>query len=140
MHILCEATFAFNFVVMFIYWTRIHFYATRSFTGLKLLHMYLLHIFPVLAQWLAFKSINFYLCKRHIVLLLPFSIHYSIYNAHLETELQHQGWAPYMPQLTWRDDASIWIICSVNLKLMLLWVIVAKLSRRFHFYNRSVSN
>ena len=82
LHILSEMTLAFNFVVMFIYWTRIHFYATRSFTGLKLLHMYLLHIFPVLAQWLAFKTINFYLCRRHIIILLPFSILYSIYNAH----------------------------------------------------------
>ena len=82
LHILCELTLAFNFVVMFIYWTRIHFYATRSFTGLKLLHMYLLHIFPALAQWLAFKTINFYLCRRHIILLLPFSILYSLYNAH----------------------------------------------------------
>ena len=141
LHILCEVTSAFNIVVVFIYWTRIHFYALRSFTGLKLLHMYLLHTFPVLAQWLAFKTINFYLCKRHIVLLLPFSILYSIYNheSYREMTLQHQGWAPYMQHLTWKDDASIWIICSVNFKLALLWVTIAKLSRRFHFYSRSVS-
>ena len=43
-------------------------------------HMYLVHIFPAIALYLAQKSTDMYLCTGHWVIFVPIGLVYDIVN------------------------------------------------------------
>ena len=61
-HIFYEIAFAFNLIVVIVYWGVIHATLIDTLEGEKALHMYLVHIFPTISLLLAQMSTdNLYL-------------------------------------------------------------------------------
>ena len=79
MHIIFEVAFAFNLIIVTVYWTVLHVHVIDDFEGASRLAMYLTHIFPAISLYFSWlSSENLYLSASHHILFLPIAIAYSI--------------------------------------------------------------
>ena len=126
MHIIFEVAFAFNLIIVTVYWTVLHVHVIDDFEGASRLAMYLTHIFPAISLYFSWlSSENLYLSASHHILFLPIAIAYSIFNYYV-TKLIGK---PIYYFITWEDHTTLLIIAALYLAFILVWIMVAKLTQ-----------
>ena len=126
LHIIMEFAMILNLITFIIYWGVIHSVSISRFSGWAYIHMYTVHTFPTLAYFLNFRCTDFQLVAGHWKMFLPLSVVYSTIN-YFETKSRG---SPLYWFLTWEDHNTVLILVALQVIFSLLWVALARLTRR----------
>ena len=124
-HIILELALAFNIVVVIVYWCMLHPKVKLEYEGYRLLHMYLVHIFPAVSLLLTLKTIHFNLYEKHWIFLVMLGNIYAPFN-YLETKARGK---PVYWFLTWESYDSFIILFVIYGGFVVFWITLARCTK-----------
>ena len=127
-HILFELVTPINILITFVYWSLLREVALQTYadTAIKVLHSSLIHLMPLVCNWLNFFVTDVHIKASHGKSLLPFCLFYGYLN-YATTIAQGK---PVYHFITWEDQTSLWIFAIIVSSVYISFLCLAGLTKK----------